>query len=118
MNIKKRVLCGLMSLAIVAAIPVVALAANSSESIDGSRASWYGGISSGKIYSKVWDHVVDGRRYTVTVWAQDDNGHKDSVRGTTNGVNADGQVIVTKTATYNHLFVHNKCGYKNVSYVD
>ncbi|HHW71262.1 MAG TPA: hypothetical protein GX392_08050 [Clostridiales bacterium] len=106
-----------MALSVCAALPVVAFAA--SESIDGGSGSWHGGIDESvqKIYSKVWDHKVDGRRYTVTVWVQDDNGDKDSVTGTTNGVDAAGEVKVTKTASYDHIFTPNKAGYKNLSIV-
>ena len=97
-------------------MPVVAFAA--SESIDGGSGSWYGGIDSNhKIYSKVWDHKVDGRRYSVTVWVKDDNGDKDSVTGTTNGVDAAGEVKVTKTASYDHIFTPNKAGYKDLTVV-
>lgn len=113
---RKRILSALLAASICAAMPVVAFAA--SESIDGGSGSWYGGIDSNhKIYSKVWDHKVDGRRYSVTVWVKDDNGDKDSVTGTTNGVNAAGEVKVTKTASYDHVFTPNKAGYKNLTVV-
>lgn len=117
MKAKKRILSGLLALCVCAALSVVAFAA--SESIDGGSGSWYGGIDKNvqQIYSKVWDHEVDGRRYTVTVWVQDDNGDKDSVTGTTNGVDDEGEVKVTKTASYDHIFKPNKAGYKDLSIV-
>lgn len=117
MKKRKRILSGLLAVAICAALPVVAFAA--SESIDGGSGSWYGGIDDDtqKIYSKVWDHKVDGRRYNVTVWVSDDNGDKDSVTGTTNGVDAAGEVKVTKTASYDHIFTPNKSGYKDLTVV-
>lgn len=117
MKTRKRILSGLLTLSVCAALSTVAFAA--SESIDGGSGSWYGGTDKGeqKIYSKVWDHKVDGRRYTVTVWVVDDNGDKDSVTGTTNGVDAEGEVKVTKTASYDHIFTSNKAGYKDLSVV-
>ena len=77
MKTRKRILSGLLTLSVCAALSTVAFAA--SESIDGGSGSWYGGIDKGeqKIYSKVWDHKVDGRRYTVTVWVVNDNGAKE-----------------------------------------
>ncbi|WP_283619253.1 hypothetical protein [Flavonifractor plautii] len=113
MKTGKRILSCLFALSICAAMSVVAFAA--SESIDNGSGSWYGGIDNHTIYSKVWDHVVDGRRYNVTVWVQDDNGDKDSVTGTTNGVDAAGEVKVTKTASYDHIFTPNKAGYKDLT---
>lgn len=116
MNVK-RIICVLLVACILVAIPIIAYAYNES-SLDGGRASWYGGINSNdKIYSKVWDHKVDGRRYHVTVWVQDDNGNKTTKTGTTNGVDSAGQVIATRKATYNHLFATNKSGYKNLSMI-
>lgn len=114
MKFKRSVKSVLAVCVMVMVFSVVVMAA--SESLDGSRCTWYGGIDDEDvIYSKVWDHIVDGTRYTVTVWAMDDNGDKDSRTGTTNGVDADGEVIVTKDATYDHLITPNKCGYKEFS---
>ena len=110
MKTGKRILSCLFALSICAAMSVVAFAA--SESIDNGSGSWYGGIDNHTIYSKVWDHVVDGRRYNVTVWVQDDNGDKDSVTGTTNGVDAAGEVKVTKTASYDHVPVWLICSWQ------
>ena len=116
MKAGKRILCSLLAVCVCVAAPMVVFAA--SESIDGGSGSWYGGIDDNqKIYSKVWDHKVDGRRYTVTVWVADDNGDKDSVTGTTNGVNDEGEVKVTKTASHDHIFIPNKAGYKDLSIV-
>ena len=67
------------------------------------------------VYSKVWDHKVDGRRYHATVWVKDDNGDRDEVTGTTNGV--DTLAVIVKTASYDHWFTPNKAGYKNFSVI-
>ncbi len=117
MKIRKRILSGLLAVSLCAAMPLVAFAA--SESIDNGAGSWYGGIDeeNSKVFSKVWDHTVDGRRYNVTVWVTDDNGDKDSVTGTTNGVDAAGEVKVTKTASYDHWFTPNRAGYKDLTVV-
>jgi len=115
MKFKRRVMSALL-LASLFITSIVAYAA--SESIDGGSGSWYGGITSSHVvYSKVWDHKVDGRRYNVTVWVKDDNGDRDEVTGTTNGVNAAGEVKVTKTASYDHWFTPNKAGYKDLSVI-
>lgn len=116
MTISKRVVGSLLALS-MCAVPVVAFAAgSSSESFDAGCGSWYGGITTNHtIYSKVWDRKEDGRRYTVTVWVQDDKGYKDTVTGTTNGVDAAGEVKVTKTASYNNIFAPNRAGYKDLS---
>lgn len=116
MKTRKRILGGLLAVSICVALPIVAFAA--SKSIDGGSGSWYGGIDNNKqIYSKVWDHVVDGRRYKVTVWVSDDTGDKDSVTGTTNGIDEAGEVKVTKTASHDHIFTRNKAGYKDLTVV-
>ncbi len=98
-------------------VPVTIFAG--SRSIDGGSGSWYGGIdeNTDTIYSKVWDHKVDGRRYQVTVWAMDDTGYRDEVTGTTTGVDARGEVIVTKKATHNRLLRKNECGFKDLSII-
>lgn len=115
MKFKRRVI-GALLLASLFITSIVAYAA--SESFDGGSGYWYGGITDNHvIYSKVWDRKVDGRRYNVTVWVKDDNGDRDEVTGTTNGVDAAGEVKVTKTASYNHLFTPNKAGYKNLSVI-
>lgn len=121
MKNKKLISCCTLALCMVFALSLTAFAA--SESIDGGSGSWYGGIieaadeKDNRIYSKVWDHKVDGRRYTVTVWVKDDNGDKDSVTGTTNAVDAAGEVKVTKIASYDHWYRPNKAGYKDLSIV-
>lgn len=114
MKLKNKIISSLL-LASVLITPIAVYAA--SESLDGGSGSWYGGIDNHVVYSKVWDHKVDGRRYHATVWVMDDNGDRDEVTGTTNGVDAAGEVIVTKTASYNRWFTPNKAGYKNFSVI-
>lgn len=114
MKLKNKIISSLL-LASVLGTSIVAYAA--SESLDGGSGSWYGGIDNHVVYSKVWDHKVDGRRYHATVWVKDDNGDRDEVTGTTNGVDEDGEVKVTKTASYDHWFTPNKAGYKNFSII-
>ncbi|HEW2234953.1 TPA: hypothetical protein V0M64_000573 [Streptococcus pneumoniae] len=114
MKLKNKII-GSLLLASVLITPIAVYAA--SESLDGGSGSWYGGIDNHVVYSKVWDHKVDGRRYHATVWVKDDNGDRDEVTGTTNGVDAAGEVIVTKIASYDHWFTPNKAGYKNFSVI-
>lgn len=114
MKLKNKIISSLL-LASVLVTPIAAYAA--SKSLDGGSGSWYGGIDNHVVYSKVWDHKVDGRRYHATVWVKDDNGDRDEVTGTTNGVDADGEVIVTKTASHDHWFTPNKAGYKDFSVI-
>lgn len=116
MKFNKSVVSVITACMIVTSFTAVAMAA--SASLDGEKCTWYGGISEKKIYSKVWDREKDGRRYNVTVWVKDDNGDTDSRTGTTSGVDAAGEVKVTKTATYDHPFKANKSGYKDFSIVD
>lgn len=114
MKLKNKIISSLL-LAGVLVTSITVYAA--SESLDGGSGAWYGGIDKHVVYSKVWDRKVDGRRYHATVWVKDDNGDRDEVTGTTNGVDAAGEVKVTKTASYDHWFTPNKAGYKNFSVI-
>ncbi|HFZ7228094.1 MULTISPECIES: hypothetical protein [Bacillota] len=114
MKLKNKIISSLL-LSSVLITPIAAYAA--SESLDGGSGSWYGGIDNHVLYSKVWDHKADGRRYHATVWVKDDNGDRDEVTGTTNGIDADGEVIVTKSASYDHFFTPNKAGYKDYAVI-
>lgn len=84
-----------------------------SQSLDSGNATWYGGIYNDLVYSKLWDHVVDGRRYQVTVWVADDTGDRDELTGKTTDVDAAGQVKITKPATYKYKIFPNRAGYKD-----
>lgn len=109
MKLKNKIISSLL-LASVLVAPIAVYAA--SESLDGGG-YWYGGKDNHVVYSKIWDHKVDGRRYHATVWVKDDNGDRDEITGTTNGVKEDGEVKVTKSASYDHWFTPNKAGYKD-----
>ena len=116
---RKQIVGAVLTVAMCLTFSGVVMAADSSrEVIDDDRASWYGGITDKDIiYSKVWDHKVDGKRYKVTVWVKNDNGSKEEKRGTTSGVDEAGEVKITKDATYDHLFTTNKAGYKNLEII-
>ena len=114
MKLKNKIISSLLLTSILVT-PIMAYAA--SESLDAGSGSWYGGIDKHVVYSKIWDHKRDGRRYHATVWVKDDNGDRDEVTGTTNGIDKKGEVKVTKIASYDHWFTPNKAGYKNFAVV-
>ncbi|WP_110114472.1 hypothetical protein [Bacillus sp. CGMCC 1.16541] len=90
----------------------VAMAA--SESLNGGGATWYGGENAdGILYSKLWDRKSDGIVYSVTVWVTDDKGTTSQKSGTTSGVDAAGEVKVTRASTHSNPFVPERTGYKD-----
>lgn len=112
MKLKNKAMMSGVLLASIFVSPMAMYAA--SQSLDSGSATWYGGVyNESLVYSKLWDHVVDGRRYQVTVWVADDTGDKDELTGQTTDVDAAGQVKLTKPATYEHKTVPNRAGYKD-----
>ncbi|MGE7920352.1 hypothetical protein ACQKM9_15645 [Viridibacillus sp. NPDC093762] len=111
-KIKKGTVGLLAAGMMTAGFSVVAMAA--SESLNGGGATWYGGEDGdGILYSKLWDRKSDGVKYEVRVWVQDDKGQKSEKTGTTSGVDAAGEVKVTRASTHSNPFVPEKSGYND-----
>ena len=118
MQYRKFVL-GLLAICIVSTMPLNVHAEDTRVSIDGGNGSWHGGVNdSGTIvYSKIWDHTVDKRAYSATVWVKNALGSGNEKTGTTYGVNEQGEVKITCKAEFSP-FAKNKAGYKDLSIVN
>lgn len=123
-NVKKimytrKIITVLSTVAITATMLFGVCADDTRIAIDEGRGSWHGGVDDGAfmIYSKIWDHTYDNRLYKATVWVENTHGHKEEYTGTTYGINEDGEVIKTMSATFSYT-KKNKAGYKNLSVVE
>ena len=87
--------------------------------VDDGMGSWHGGVTENRsiVYSYIWDHTVDDRAYSATVWVRNSFWEKKEKPGVTYGINEDGELRVEYTATINP-FDKNKAGYKDFSVVN
>lgn len=94
---------------------VVALAA--SQSLNNGGATWSGGISDDKVYSKIIDNKVDGLAYKATVWVKNDKGNYNEVTDKTKGMGELYKIYVDIGATHSSFLTPNRAGYKNFEVV-
>ena len=115
----RKLVLGLIAVSIASTMAFSVHAEDTRISIDGGNGSWHGGVDEkeNEVYSKIWDHVVDGRAYQATVWVKNALGKGDENPGKTYGVNKAGELKVTYPAAYS-LFSKNKAGYKDRVVVD
>lgn len=115
----RKIVLGLLAVIIVSIMALHVYAEDKMILIDDGKGCWHGGIDdeTNTVYSKIWDQTLDHRVYKATVWVKDATGGGDEKTGTTDGLNALGEVKVVCEAKYS-LFSKNKAGYKNLSVVD